>query len=116
MSRYYNENIQKIPKVVLLLKRCWLRKILNGTKSWEIRGNNTAKKGSKIYLTHEKYIYGEAFIFDTFETTKEILKQHTEKHQIQNLDIISYRKIWVWKFVNSIAYEIQFRHIQNTVK
>jgi len=52
----------------------------------------------------------------TFETTKEILKQHTEKHQIQNLDIISYRKIWVWKFVNSIAYEIQFRHIQNTVK
>jgi hypothetical protein len=56
--------------------------ILNGSKTWEIRRNNT-KIREKIALGNKeiKHVVGYAKIVDSIERTVEDLKKHNDKYQ-----------------------------------
>ena len=57
----------------LIIKEKWLRLILSGLKSWEIRGSRTKKRGT-IYLIQSgsSHIMGQVDIVDCIELTKKI--------------------------------------------
>ena len=59
----------------------WIKLILSGKKTWEIRRTNT-KTREKIALgnTKTKNVEGYATIADSFEMTFEELRKHTDKH------------------------------------
>ncbi len=64
----------------------WVNLILNGTKTWEIRRQNT-KIRELIALgnTKTKCCVGYAKIVDSVEMTIEELKKHNDKHQANDL-------------------------------
>ena len=60
----------------------WLKLVLSGKKTWEIRRTNTNFRG-RIALgnTETKKIEGYATIMDSIEMTVQELKEHGDKHQ-----------------------------------
>lgn len=68
----------------LIIKEKWLRLILSGLKSWEIRGSRTKKRGT-IYLIQSgsSHIMGQVDIVDCIELTKERYEKNRGKHCIE---------------------------------
>lgn len=90
----------------LIIKPYWLDKIFNKEKTWEIRGCNTNKRG-RIFLiaSGSGKVYGEVSLTDSFPMDKEDLRNHSDKHQIEDINIIKYKKPHVWVFDNPTLYE-----------
>eukprot|EP00435_Cladocopium_sp_Y103_P046798 s1761_g13.t1 len=53
------------PQSALIIKEKWALKLLNGEKSWEIRGSSTAKRGTiAIAISGTGKLYGEITLVD----------------------------------------------------
>jgi len=56
--------------------------ILNGIKTWEIRGSNTKKRGRvAIAISGTSMLYGEVDIVDSIFLTKDLWIENREKHR-----------------------------------
>eukprot|EP01083_Nonionella_stella_P129489 392919_1 len=103
----------------LLLEQKWLREIINGSKTWELRSCNTRIKG-KVFLAHKDMIYGETYIIDSFQIDKrelvlpENIHKHHVLHPLRNDKIIAWTKVYVWVLANTKEYQdpIQFTRKQ----
>ena len=53
---------------ILILKEKYGSQILSGNKSWELRNNNTKKRG-KIFIAYSKTgkIFGEVELYETYK-------------------------------------------------
>lgn len=67
---------------ILIIKEEWGRLILDGKKTWELRGSNTNKRG-KIALAFSKTskIFGYVELVDSISMTKELFDKNKAKHQ-----------------------------------
>ena len=74
--------MQKSGMRCLKIDEKWINLILNGSKTWEIRRNNT-KIREQIALGNKdiKRVVGYAKIVDSFERAVEDLKKQNDKHQ-----------------------------------
>ena len=81
----------------LVIKRKWLDLILSGQKTWEIRGSRTTKR-ERIALIESGsgHVVGEAKIADCLLSSLSELQQHGDKHRIEDVSIIKYRKSYAW--------------------
>jgi hypothetical protein len=82
----------------------WVKLILSGNKTWEIRRRNT-KIRERIALGNikTKRCVGYARIVDSFELTVEELKKHNDKHQANDFldDYAKGRKtLFAWMLEN----------------
>ena len=76
------KSIQESEIRCLKIDEKWVNLILNGSKTWEIRRNNT-KVREQIALGNKKIkrVVGYAKIVDSIERAIEDLKEYNDKHQ-----------------------------------
>jgi len=90
----------------LAVKKEWLNLIFSGRKKWEIRGTATTKRGPIEFIeSGSGYVVGEAKITDSFPLAREDLHMHVDKHCIQDVSIIKYRKIFAWVLADAQRYK-----------
>lgn len=96
----------------LIVKGHWLDKIFYDKKIWEIRSNNTTKRGQiALIKSGTKHIYGTVYLDDSFEIDYPTIAITKKKHKVDDLSIITYQKphIWVLRdpkiFTNPIPYD-----------
>ena len=108
---------------VLIINEQWLTKILNGIKTWELRGSRTSRRG-EIGLIQK----GSGKIFGTCKITdvvgplmKQELANNFNKHQIPENklgDIITrYKKTYAWVLseVRRLQEPISYQHPRGAV-
>jgi len=103
----------------LIIKQHWLDLILNGRKTWEIRGSNTHIRG-RIALACSGYgqLWGEADLVDVVPvTTAEAIEANRDKHQIPASVLWNYPKPHAWVLANAVRYTVPkfYRHPQGAV-
>eukprot|EP00435_Cladocopium_sp_Y103_P051669 s737_g16.t1 len=93
------------PQSALIVKEKWALKLLNGEKSWEIRGSSTSKRGTiAIAVSGTGKLYGEITLVDAKMvgyrlpdgrlvkgdnvTDADFIANNFEKHQISDLGAI----------------------------
>lgn len=120
----------------LLIKEVWLEQILDGSKTWEIRGNPCKMRGKRVPLAQSKsgHLMGEATVVDCLEVG--VLKdeaivpvpghedsyiwkaEHFDKHRIEDPELVTYPKVFAWVLENPVRYlqPIPYKHKQGCVK
>jgi len=87
----------------LLIKEPWIDYILEGKKSWEIRGCTTSKRGT-ITLIKSKSgcIFGTVDLVDCVLLTHEEYRKSVDKHMVpyERTSIYPYKKTYAWVFKN----------------
>ena len=95
----------------LIIKDPWISSILDGKKTWEIRGRNTKIRG-KIALIKSGtgMVYGTAELIDVYRLGKDTMPEQKCWHGIEDLSIIKYENIYAWalhkveKFETPVPY------------
>lgn len=102
----------------LVIKQPWIDYILNGQKTWEIRGSNTHIRG-EIYLIQSRsgLILGKATVVDSLQLSEETYFSSTDKHNVPHGGVMPYKKTYAWVFENAIRFEepIPYKHPQGAV-
>ena len=103
----------------LIIKKKFLNRIFENSKTWEIRGSKTKKLG-KIGLIESGSgeIKGVTNIIGCVgPLNKEELIKNQDKHQVEDLDNISYKKVYAWILKNSSRYEkpVKYKHPQGAI-
>lgn len=102
----------------LIIKKPWIDMILDGTKTWEIRGTNTNIRG-KIALIESGtgQIKGTAILSNSFPLTIEARLNGSSKHQIPQDTDIQYKQPYVWEMSspNRLTTPIPYKHPQGAV-
>ena len=106
-------------KRVLMVKQPWLDLILAKSKTWEIRGSHTLRRG-KIHLGLSGAggrILGHCSITESFEIPSHSLKRTYDKHRIKDLSVITYERPYAWVLSEAQRYEkpLSFAHPQGAV-
>jgi hypothetical protein len=104
--------LKRATKDLLLIKNPWLQLLLRKRKTWEIRGSSTQKRGL-IHLGLSGSggeIHGRARIVDCRLLTREELRNHKDKHCIEDIDSVRYAKIYAWVFSDAFRYKKPLQH------
>lgn len=102
----------------LIIKTEWINKILDDNKIWEIRSKNTTKRG-RIALIESgtKTVVGIANLIDSFPVDTLVLNNNKDKHFIEDLSIVNYKKPHAWVIENAVRLKepIPYTHPQGAV-
>ena len=83
-----------MPQNALIVHAHWLNLILNGTKTWEIRGENTKKRERIALATTQPYVLlGDVEIVKSTNITLEEFQAHVDLHCSHNTTCGRDRKI-----------------------
>lgn len=90
----------------LVVKEPWIDLILDGKKTWEIRGKNTNIRG-KIALikSGSGHIFGTAILTNCFEVKREDFTAGFKNHNIPDTVDIPYKKIYAWELGTPKRFE-----------
>ena len=111
------------PNTALLIKPKWANLILEGKKRWEVRGTSTSKREVvALAVSGTKKLWGQAEIKDCILIGElhegKLVKgdaleenfignnKNFDKHQISDLTIVKYRKIYAYVLAHPVRYEI----------
>ena len=103
----------------LYIKKPWTDLILEGKKTWELRGSQTHIR-EKIFIIESKtsLIVGECEVVDCLSLSKEMYESNFKKHQVNKLfSEISYKNLHAWVLGNVVKYKdpIPHKHKPGTV-
>lgn len=102
----------------LIIKDTWIEKILNGEKTWEIRGSNTKIRGTiALIKSGTGMIFGTAVLNRSFAITPEAFAQGYKNHRIPETVEMPYKQPHVWELSAVKRYEspIPYKHPQGAV-
>lgn len=104
---------------ILILKKTWLDLILDGKKTWEIRGSDTKKRG-RILLAESGtgLIKGSVVLEHTSLLLKEDFEAYPKKHRIPcTYEELPYRNphIWYMKEPCRFSKPVPYKHPQGAV-
>ena len=102
----------------LIIKERWLNLILDGKKTWEIRGSNTKHRGTiALACSGTGQIWGQADILDSFPINRESLANTVASHQVEDLSLITYANPHAWSLIKVVRYETPkpYKHPQGAV-
>jgi hypothetical protein len=102
----------------LIIRDPWIDLILDGLKTWEIRGNDTKHRGhTELIKSGTGMIHGSANLVSTKELSLINLYRNSDKHGIQDCSVVKYTNIWAWIFENPVLYSepIPYKHPQGAV-
>lgn len=106
---------------ILILKEKYGSQILSGNKSWELRNNNTKKRG-KIFIAYSKTgkIFGEVELYDTLKLTKEIFDNNIDKHLSEGsweTLLARYKNPYAWLLKEPILYDVSipYKHPKGAI-
>ena len=102
----------------LIIKNPWIDYILDGKKTWEIRGCKTNIRGQiELIQSGSGLVVGSCEIIDCKELTIEDYKSNTDKHNIQEVTTFPYKNTYAWVISNAKRYEIpkKYKHPQGAI-
>ena len=104
---------------VLVVKEPWVGMILDGKKTWEIRGSATAKRG-KIHLAASGgggVLVGQCQLVDCYPVGRSELADNVTKHWIKDLARVPYKKPHAWVLEKATRYSSPFtyKHPQGAI-
>lgn len=97
----------------LIIKKPWIDYILDGKKTWEIRGCNTKTRGQiELIQSGSGLVVGSCELIDCKELTLEDYKNNVDKHNIHDIDSLPYKRTYAWIITNAKRYETprQYKH------
>lgn len=81
----------------LIIKQPWIDYILDGKKTWEIRGSNTNVRGEiELIQSGSGLVVGKCKVTDCKKLTIDDYKQNKKYHQIDNVDALPYKNTFAW--------------------
>ena len=106
--------LRRKTSMALVVKKCWLDKILSRKKDWEIRSSATKRRGW-IHLVQSKSgsICGGAYLVNCFPVERNEFLRYRHRHCVQNLKDIKYKKIWAWVMKGAKKYSAPFKYNHN---
>jgi hypothetical protein len=102
----------------LIIKDPWITKILNGEKTWEIRGSNTKIRGTiSLIKSGTGMIYGTAVLTKSFAITQTAFDQGERNHCIPDTYENTYKQRYVWELSAPKLFDkpIPYTHPQGAV-
>lgn len=104
----------------LIIKEPWIDLILNGDKTWEIRGTNTTIRGRiALIKSGTASIIGTVELIDTQQLSIQEFNDSEGFHCINtnNNTILPYPKTYTWKLTNPtlLSEPLPYRHPQGAV-
>jgi hypothetical protein len=99
----------------LIVKSPWIELILEGKKTWKIRGSNTKIRGPiALIKSGSGMVYGEVNLNDSKELTLKDYQVSNEFHRVQSesSQALPYKKTYAWVLENPRIYEkpIPYKH------
>lgn len=90
----------------LIIKRPWIDYILDGNKTWEIRGNNTKIRGEiELIQSGSGLVVVKCKIVDCIELDLQTYQQSSYIHCIKNTDVLPYERTYAWVITDAIRYD-----------
>ena len=81
----------------LIIKDPYADYILDGKKTWELRGSNTHIRGRvAIIKSGTKQVFGTVNLCDCLPVTLKILKNFSDRHCVKDLKGIKYKQVFAW--------------------
>lgn len=102
----------------LVIKQPWIDYILDGVKTWEIRGSNTNIRGKiELIQSGSGFVLGFCEIMDSIELTLDSYRQHKVFHKIDNVNVLPYKKTFAWVIKNAVRYETprKYKHPKGAI-
>ena len=102
----------------LIIKSPWIELILQGRKTWEIRGSNTSIRGRiALIKSGSGLVYGTVDLIDSKPLSLDEYQQATAYHHIQDCSVAPYNRIHAWVLANpgKWAEPVPYRHPQGAV-
>lgn len=104
---------------ILIVRKPWIDLILDGEKTWEIRGNDTKKRG-RILLAESGtgLVMGSAELYHTCILLKEDFEAYHRKHRIEaEFEELPYKNphIWWLRHPNRFEKPVPYVHPQGAV-
>ena len=103
----------------LVIREPWISHILDGRKTWEIRGSNTRVRG-KIGLIRSGsgLIVGSAYLVDSIGPLSDTeFLRNRDKHLVGSPSMVKYKKVYAWVLANAERFSkpIPYNHPQGAV-
>lgn len=102
----------------LIIKEPWIDMILEGEKTWEIRGSNTKIRGTiALIKSGTGMVYGTVVLKNSFHITQQALDQGFKNHRIPTDKDIPYLKPYAWELSAPVRLDkpIPYKHPQGAV-
>lgn len=104
----------------LIIKSPWMERILDGEKTWEIRGSTTKIRGKVALIrSGSGKVFGEVSIIDSKELTLKEYKESRKFHCIESetSQELPYKRTYAWVMGNPQFYEepIAYKHPRGAV-
>ena len=106
----------------LLIKTPWIDAILEGRKTWEIRGSNTRVRGTiALIRSGSGHIVGTCELWDVKgPLTLDEMRKNVRKHRIPLADLargLSYAKTYAWVIRNAkvLKKPIPYKHPRGAI-
>ncbi|WP_028589438.1 ASCH domain-containing protein [Paenibacillus massiliensis] len=103
----------------LIIKPKWADLILDGFKTWEIRGSRTHKRGTiGIIKSGSGKVYGQVDLVDCLPCPVDVFGANFNKHCIKDTRVAyHYNQAWAWVFANPVKYPepVPYVHPQGAV-
>lgn len=102
----------------LIIKQPWIDYILEGNKTWEIRGCNTKIRGKvELIQSGSGLVVGSCNIIDCKEISIEEYANSIDKHNILNVTSLPYKRTYAWILKDAKRYETprKYQHPQGAI-
>ncbi|MBQ8424607.1 MAG: ASCH domain-containing protein [Clostridia bacterium] len=102
----------------LIIKQPWIDYILEGKKTWEIRGCKTNIRGQiELIQSGSGLVVGSCEIVDCKELTLEDYACNSDKHNIAEITTLPYKRTYAWIIANAKRYNIyrKYKHPQGAI-
>lgn len=112
--------IWRMPMKGLIIRRPWINLLLDGTKSWEIRGARTTIRGTiALIQSGSGLIMGTAELINCLALTPDDYRKAEALHRIPQTDDcrLPYPRIYAWVLdrPQRLAAPVPYRHPQGAV-
>jgi hypothetical protein len=103
--------VRRKAKIALVVKKQWIDYILDGSKTWEIRGSATTKR-TWVHLAQSgtSKLVGGAQLVDCKHILRSQFMKHKALHRVPSLAIVKYRTIYAWVLRNARRYKKPFEY------
>lgn len=97
----------------LIIRAPWIDLILQGEKTWEIRGANTHIRGRiALIQSGTGCVMGTAELLDCVPLDLRSYQSHIAQHRITAVQSLPYPKTFAWVLVSPVPFEqpLPYRH------
>ncbi len=102
----------------LIIKKPWIDYILDGKKTWEIRGCKTNIRGKiELIQSGSGLVVGSCNIIDCKELTLKEFSNNVDKHNILEIKTLPYKRTYAWVISDAMRFDKprKYKHPQGAI-